>query len=65
MGLFGRMGVERDRQGVNARYVNNPIVSSNDGIPPSLDVYQFIWDRTRMIRKDFILQNLYWNEWEV
>jgi hypothetical protein len=25
--------------------------------PPSLDVYQFVWDRTRMIRKDFILQN--------
>ena len=25
--------------------------------PPPLDVYQFIWDRTRMIRKDFILQN--------
>jgi SAC3/GANP family len=22
-----------------------------------LDVYQFIWDRTRMVRKDFILQN--------
>ena len=49
--------MERDRQGVDARYVNNPIVSTNDGIPPSLDVYQFIWDRTRMIRKDFILQN--------
>jgi SAC3/GANP family len=29
----------------------------DDGIPPSLDVYQFIWDRTRMVRKDFILQN--------
>jgi hypothetical protein len=25
--------------------------------PPPLDVYQFVWDRTRMVRKDFILQN--------
>jgi len=40
--------MERDRQGIDVRYA---------GTPPSLDVYQFIWDRTRMIRKDFILQN--------
>ena len=41
--------MERDRQGPDPRFDNAP--------PPSLDVYQFIWDRTRMIRKDFILQN--------
>jgi len=40
---------ERDRQGADPRY---------QGVaPPPLDVYQFIWDRTRMVRKDFILQN--------
>eukprot|EP00978_Attheya_sp_CCMP212_P003316 scaffold6828_cov53-Attheya_sp.AAC.6 len=44
------MEKERDRQGADPRYPN---VKS----PPPLDVYQFIWDRTRMIRKDFILQN--------
>lgn len=27
------------------------------GVPDPLDVYQFMWDRTRMIRKDFTLQN--------
>lgn len=41
--------MERDRQGPDSRY--------GDSVPPSLDVYQFIWDRTRMIRKDYILQN--------
>ena len=40
--------VERDRQGPDPRFGNTP---------PPLDVYQFVWDRTRMIRKDFILQN--------
>ena len=40
--------MERDRQGIDPRF---------NSIPPPLDVYQFIWDRTRMIRKDFILQN--------
>jgi len=42
--------MERDRQGPDPRF---PQAQS----PPSLDVYQFIWDRTRMVRKDFILQN--------
>jgi hypothetical protein len=41
--------MERDRQGVDARF--------NGKVPDPLDVYQFVWDRTRMIRKDFILQN--------
>lgn len=41
---------ERDRQGPDRRF-------PQDGTPNSMDVYQFIWDRTRMIRKDFILQN--------
>ena len=41
--------MERDRQGVDPRF--------GGLIPPPLDVYQFIWDRTRMVRKDFILQN--------
>jgi hypothetical protein len=42
--------MERDRQGPDPRF--------QGGITPApLDVYQFIWDRTRMIRKDFILQN--------
>ena len=39
---------ERDRQGTDPRFGQ---------APASLDVYQFIWDRTRMVRKDFILQN--------
>lgn len=39
---------ERDRQGVDPRYAIQP---------PPLDVYQYVWDRTRMVRKDFILQN--------
>lgn len=43
---------ERDRQGPDKRWVDQP-----SDTPPPLDVYQFIWDRTRMIRKDFILQN--------
>jgi hypothetical protein len=43
--------MERDRQGPDPRF---PV---KDVPPPPLDVYQFIWDRTRMIRKDFILQN--------
>ena len=41
---------ERDRQGPDPRFPQSES-------PPSLDVYQFIWDRTRMVRKDFILQN--------
>jgi SAC3/GANP family len=40
--------MERDRQGVDPRF---------SVIPAPLDVYLFIWDRTRMVRKDFILQN--------
>lgn len=43
--------MERDRQGVDPRF------SNHGNVPIPLDVYQFIWDRTRMIRKDFILQN--------
>lgn len=42
--------MERDRQGPDRRFPQN-------GTPSSMDLYQFIWDRTRMIRKDFILQN--------
>ena len=42
--------MERDRQGPDTRFPEG-------ATPPPLDVYQFIWDRTRMIRKDFILQN--------
>jgi hypothetical protein len=42
--------MERDRQGPDPRFPQGCT-------PPPLDVYQFIWDRTRMIRKDFILQN--------
>lgn len=42
--------MERDRQGIDPRF--------STGAPPTpLEVYQFIWDRTRMVRKDFILQN--------
>jgi len=44
--------MERDRQGPDYRFAQQPSI-----VPPPLDVYQFIWDRTRMIRKDFILQN--------
>ena len=44
--------MERDRQGPDKRWANQP-----SDTPPPLDVYQFIWDRTRMIRKDYILQN--------
>lgn len=40
--------MERDRQGIDPRFGQ---------VPSPLDVYQFIWDRTRMVRKDFILQN--------
>lgn len=45
--------MERDRQGIDPRFGQNGEKIS----PPPLDVYQFIWDRTRMIRKDFILQH--------
>ena len=45
--------MERDRQGVDPRFGQPGEKIS----PPPLDVYQFVWDRTRMIRKDFILQN--------
>jgi hypothetical protein len=44
--------MERDRQGPDARYEHN-----QNKTPLPLDVYQFIWDRTRMVRKDFTLQN--------
>jgi SAC3/GANP family len=44
--------MERDRQGPDPRYEHN-----NNKTPLPLDVYQFIWDRTRMVRKDFTLQN--------
>ena len=42
--------MERDRQGGDPRFPQGQT-------PPSLDVYQFVWDRTRMVRKDFTLQN--------
>lgn len=48
--LFCTSFQERDRQGSDPRFASG-------NAPPSLDVYQFIWDRTRMVRKDFILQN--------
>ncbi|VEU41056.1 unnamed protein product [Pseudo-nitzschia multistriata] len=51
MGYLEEWIMERDRQGPDPRF---PV---KDAPPPPLDVYQFIWDRTRMIRKDFILQN--------
>jgi len=68
VGYLEEWVMERDRQGKDPRYqaqANNTnttstLITSNfndNGIPPPLDVYQFIWDRTRMIRKDFILQN--------
>lgn len=47
--------MERDRQGIDPRFVASQVVTSDT--PSPMDVYQFIWDRTRMIRKDFILQN--------
>jgi hypothetical protein len=47
---------ERDRQGPDKRFKESAF-NTKDGTPPPLDVYQFIWDRTRMVRKDFILQN--------
>ncbi|GMI05691.1 hypothetical protein TrVE_jg12852 [Triparma verrucosa] len=43
--------MERDRQGVDDR------TAAPHTVPDPMDVYQFVWDRTRMIRKDFILQN--------
>ena len=51
LGYLEEWIMERDRQGPDPRF---PV---KDVPPPPLDVYQFIWDRTRMIRKDFILQN--------
>jgi len=51
MGYLEEWIMERDRQGPDCRFPQPDIP------PPPLDVYQFIWDRTRMIRKDFILQN--------
>ena len=51
MGYLEEWIMERDRQGPDPRF------PQPDLPPPPLDVYQFIWDRTRMIRKDFILQN--------
>lgn len=41
---------ERDRQGPDPRFPQSES-------PPPVDVYRFVWDRTRMIRKDLILQN--------
>ena len=60
--------MERDRQGLDPRFGNdsgngfglgngNANRNVQVGTVPPLDVYQFIWDRTRMVRKDFILQN--------
>ena len=40
--------LDRDRQGFDPRF---------KGVPESLDLYQFVWGCTRMIRKDFTLQN--------
>jgi len=51
LGYLEEWIMERDRQGPDPRFPRKDIP------PPPLDVYQFIWDRTRMIRKDFILQN--------
>jgi SAC3/GANP family len=45
--------MERDRQGPDPRYDQQ----NQTRTPLPLDVYQFIWDRTRMVRKDFTLQN--------
>jgi SAC3/GANP family len=39
--------MEKDIEGPDARY---------GGDPPEMDVYLFVWDRFRMIAKDFILQ---------
>jgi len=47
--------MERDRQGPDPRF------SGGTAAPPSLDVYQFIWDRTRMVRQGFYLAKLCWN----
>ena len=46
--------MERDRQGPDPRFGGG---SNNNVSPSPMDVNQFIWDRTRLIRKDFILQN--------
>ena len=46
--------MSRDLQGPDDR-VNRTLTPS--GVPDPLDVYQFVWDRTRMVRKDFVLQN--------
>jgi len=43
--------MERDRQGPDPR-------SPSNSVPDPLDVYQFMWDRTRMLRKDLLLQNV-------
>mmetsp|Transcript_1827 Transcript_1827/g.4769 ORF Transcript_1827/g.4769 Transcript_1827/m.4769 type:complete len:1347 (-) Transcript_1827:2062-6102(-) len=51
LGYLEEWIMERDRQGPDQRFPQTNVP------PPPLDVYQFIWDRTRMIRKDFILQN--------
>jgi hypothetical protein len=40
--------MDRDRQGHDPRF---------DGVPDPLDTYVFVWERTRMIRKDIVLQN--------
>mmetsp|Transcript_16844 Transcript_16844/g.24925 ORF Transcript_16844/g.24925 Transcript_16844/m.24925 type:complete len:1444 (+) Transcript_16844:2-4333(+) len=47
--------MDKDRQGPDARYIAAPQATTDR--PTPLDVYLFCWDRTRMIRKDFILQN--------
>ena len=41
--------MEKNKQGVDPRF---------GGVPTSIAVYLFIWDRYRMIAKDFILQEL-------
>jgi hypothetical protein len=40
--------MEKDLEGPDPRF--------NDDTPPEIDVYLFVWDRFRMIAKDFILQ---------
>ena len=36
---------------------NENIIPEEEKSPNSLDVYVYIWNRYRMIAKDFILQN--------
>lgn len=38
-------------------YADNENITEEEKSPNSLDVYVYIWNRFRMIAKDFILQN--------